>query len=62
MRTGDPTQLLKEALLGESLLEEDPAIVELATIVNNNKQNSAFDMARFPNGKSPAPKGRRIAV
>ena len=29
-----------------------PAIVELATIVNNNKQNSAFDMARFPNGKS----------
>lgn len=29
-----------------------PSVVELATIVNSNKQNSAFDMARFPNGKS----------
>lgn len=31
-----------------------PSIVELATIVNNNKHNPTFDTARFPNGKSQA--------
>ena len=29
-----------------------PSVVELATIVNNNKHNPTFDTARFPNGKS----------
>ena len=31
-----------------------PSIMELATIVNNNKQDPTFDITRFPNGKSQA--------
>ena len=29
-----------------------PSLTELLTIVNNGRQNPAFDLARFPNGKS----------